>query len=152
MRRTVFFLRFFFLFFHWKVRYAEMRRDREEDLSSNDSLPKWPQRLELNQSEARSPEPLQDLPHRCRVPKLWAVLNCFPRPQAGSWMEVGRLGHKLVPIWDPGACKARTLAPKLWAPLNNFFKKRFIYFYWKGRYTERRRDREEDLPPDDSLP
>ena len=27
----------------------------------------------------------------------------------------------------------------------------FIIFYWKGRYTEKR-DREEDLPSDDSLP
>ena len=27
----------------------------------------------------------------------------------------------------------------------------FITFYWKGGYTERR-DREEDLPSDDSLP
>ena len=21
-----------------------------------------------------------------RVPKLWAILNCFPRPQAGKWL------------------------------------------------------------------
>ena len=33
-----------------------------------------------------------------------------------------------------------------------FFKDLFLlFFYWKGGYTERR-DREEDLPSDDSLP
>ena len=32
-----------------------------------------------------------------------------------------------------------------------FFLKDLFYFYWKGGYTERR-DREEDLPSDDSLP
>ena len=32
-----------------------------------------------------------------------------------------------------------------------FLKISFYYFYWKGGYTERR-DREEDLPSDDSLP
>ena len=26
------------------------------------------------------------VPHWCRVPRIWAVLNCCPRPQAGSWM------------------------------------------------------------------
>ena len=32
-----------------------------------------------------------------------------------------------------------------------FKKFLFFFFYWKGRYAERR-DREEDLPSDDSLP
>ena len=76
-------------FFNWEVRYTERKRDKEEDLLFIDSLPKWLQRLKLSQSEARSLESLSCLPRRCRVPKLWAVLNCFPRPQAGSWMERG---------------------------------------------------------------
>ena len=29
------------------------------------------------------------LPHGCRVPRFWTILNCFPRPQAGSWMGNG---------------------------------------------------------------
>ena len=34
-----------------------------------------------------------------------------------------------------------------------FFKDLFLlFFYWKGGYTARRRDREEDFPSDDSLP
>ena len=33
-----------------------------------------------------------------------------------------------------------------------FFLFRFIYFYCKVRHIEKRRDREEDLPSDDSLP
>ena len=26
------------------------------------------------------------VPRRCRVPRLWAILECFLQPQAGSWM------------------------------------------------------------------
>ena len=40
----------------------------------------------LCQSEARSQELLLGIPHGCRVPRLWAVHVCPPRPQAGSWM------------------------------------------------------------------
>ena len=36
--------------------------------------------------------------------------------------------------------------------IKNTFLKRFIYFYYKVRYTERRRNREEDLPSDGLLP
>ena len=37
----------------------------------------------------RSQEPLPGLPRGCRVPKPWGVLDCFPRPQAGSWKGSG---------------------------------------------------------------
>ena len=80
------------LFIYWKVRYTKGRRDRKEDLLSDDSLPKWPQRLQLSQSEARSLKPLPDLPCGCRVPRLWAILDCFPRSQAGSWMGSRAVG------------------------------------------------------------
>ena len=88
---------FFFkdLFIYWKVRYTERRRDREEDLPSDDLLNKWAQRPMLCQSEARMQELLPGLAHGeglCRVPKLWAVLNCSPRPQAWSWMGSGAAG------------------------------------------------------------
>ena len=69
-----------------------MRRHREGDHLSVDLLPNWLQWPELRQFEARNQEPLPSLPRRCRVPKLWAILNCFPRPQAGSWMGSGASG------------------------------------------------------------
>ena len=34
----------------------------------------------------------------------------------------------------------------------SFLLLRLTHFYYKVRYTERRRDRKEDLPSDDSLP
>ena len=55
----------------------ERRRDREKDLPSIDSPLKQLQWPELSQSEARSLEFLLGLPHAFRVPKLWAILNCF---------------------------------------------------------------------------
>ena len=42
--------------------------------------------------KARSSEPFLGLPHRCSVPKCWSVFDCFPRPQAGSWMGSGAVG------------------------------------------------------------
>ena len=53
----------------------------------------------------RSQEPLPGLPRRCRVPKLWAVLDCFPGPQAGSWKGSGAASIEPVPIWDPGCAR-----------------------------------------------
>ena len=74
------------IYFYWKGRYTARRRDREEDILSNDSLPKRLQHLEQSQSECRSQELPPGLPRRCRVPRLRAVLDCFPPPQTGSWM------------------------------------------------------------------
>ena len=56
------------------------------------SLPNQPQQMELSQSEARSQELLLGLPHGCRDPKPWAILYCFNRLQAGSWMGSGAAG------------------------------------------------------------
>uniref|UniRef100_A0A5F9DVB5 Uncharacterized protein n=1 Tax=Oryctolagus cuniculus TaxID=9986 RepID=A0A5F9DVB5_RABIT len=42
-------------------------------LPSAGSLPKWPQQLDLSQSEARSQELLLGLPHGCRGPSTWHV-------------------------------------------------------------------------------
>ena len=49
--------------------------------------------------KTRSQKLLPDLPHGYRVPWLWAVLHCFPRPQAGSWMENATAGTPTG--WDP---------------------------------------------------
>ena len=38
------------------------------------------------------------------------------------------------------------------SPLRRFFFFKIFFFYYKVRYTERRRDREEDLPSNDSIP
>ena len=64
-----------------------------------------------------------------------------------------RFRTELVPMWGSGMCKVRTLAtrPPSRAKVVIFFFKDLFYFYWKGGYTERR-DREEDLLFDDSLP
>ena len=45
----------------------------------------------LCRSEARS-QGLLGIPHGCRIPKLWAILYHFPRPQAGRWMGNGAAG------------------------------------------------------------
>ena len=68
-----------------------MRRRDRKILSFADSLPKQLQQLELNQSETKSHDLLPGLPHGCGVLRLWAVLDCFPRPQAG-WKESGTAG------------------------------------------------------------
>ena len=83
----IYLLLFFQIYlFYWKVRYTERKRDREEDLLLVDSFSRWPV---LSQFQVRSLELLPGLSHRCRVPRLWAVLDCFSRPQAGSWMGSG---------------------------------------------------------------
>ena len=62
--------------------------------------------LVLHRSRARSQELSQGLPHRCRIPKHWAVLDCFPRPQAWSWMGSGaariRTGAHMVSLHIQG--------------------------------------------------
>ena len=64
----------------------------------------------------RSQEPLPGLPHGCRVPKLWAVLDCFPGPQAGSWKGSGAAGIEPAPIWDPGRARRGPLTTCATAP------------------------------------
>ena len=109
-------MRFFFkdlflllFFFYWKGRYTE-RRDREEGLPSDDSLPKGAQLPILCQ------EPLPGLPRGCRVPKQWVVLYCFPRPQAGSWKGSGAARIRTGAHIGSWACKARTLTTCATAP------------------------------------
>ena len=53
----------------------------------------------------RSQEPLPGLPRGCRVPKLWAILNCFPGPQAVSWKGSWAATIELAPIWDLGRAR-----------------------------------------------
>ena len=72
------------------------RRDREEDLPSDGSLP-----------TIRSQEPLLGLPRGCRVPKLWAVLDCFPGHRQGAGWEAGPPGLEPAPTWDPGRARRR---------------------------------------------
>ena len=56
----------------------------------------------------RSQELLPGLPRGRKVPKLWAVLDCFPRPQAGSWKGSGAAGIRTCVPMGSRACKART--------------------------------------------
>ena len=56
----------------------------------------------------RSQELLPGLPRGCRFPKFWAVLDCFPRPQAGSWKGSRAAGIRTGAHLGSRACKART--------------------------------------------
>ena len=69
----------------------------------------------------------------CRIPKLWAVLDCFPRPQAGSWMGSGAAWIRTGAHMGSWACKARTLttAPLRWALFLPLFKNRRTMRLWK---------------------
>ena len=90
---TQIFIQIFFLkiYFYWKGRFTE--RKRHKDLVSAGSFPKWlPAGAELSQSEAISQELFLGHPRGCRVPKLWAILHRFSRPQAGSWVGSGAAG------------------------------------------------------------
>ena len=69
------------------------KRYIQKGLPSVGSLPKWPQWLELSQSQSRSQEP-PGLPRGCRVPRLWAVLHCFPGHRQGAGWEGGAAGTR----------------------------------------------------------
>ena len=94
---------------------------REEDLLSDDSPPKWAQRPMLCQSKARSLFP--GLLRGCRV------LDCLPRPQAGSWMGSGAAEIRTGAHMGSRACKARTSTT---APPRRALK---IIYYLKGSVT-----------------
>uniref|UniRef100_G1TZV3 Adaptor related protein complex 1 subunit mu 1 n=1 Tax=Oryctolagus cuniculus TaxID=9986 RepID=G1TZV3_RABIT len=99
------FLLFYILFTYLRGRVTESGRDRERErgLPSAGSLPRWPQRPELCESEARNQELLPGLPCRCRGPRTWAVFYCFPRPQQRAGQEVEQPGLEPAPIWDAGS-------------------------------------------------
>ena len=67
------------------------------DFLSVESLPKLMHQPELSLYECHSLETLLGLPHRFRVPKLWAILECFPMPQEGAGWEVELLGLESAP-------------------------------------------------------
>ena len=63
-------------------------------------------------AEAKIQELLPGLPRGCSVSRLWAILDCFPKPQKGVGWEVELLKLEPAPIWDLGTFKARTIATK----------------------------------------
>ena len=87
-------------------------RDREEDLPSYDSLPKWLQHLVRCRSEARSQEPPPGLPHGCRFQGFGPSSTTLPGHRQGAGWEVELPGWKPISIWDPGAFRASTLATR----------------------------------------
>ena len=91
----------FLLFFHWKGGYTEQRQRGRSSV-------RWftPQVSAMADAmPIQSQEPLPGLPRGCRVPKLWAVLDCFPGPQTGSWKGSRAAGIEPAPIWDPGRAR-----------------------------------------------
>ena len=113
-----------FIYFYWKGSYTD-RRDREEDLPSDDSLPKWPQRLELSQSETRS---LFWVSHAgARSQGFAPSSTTFPGHRQGAERAVGDLGYEPASKWDPGACKVRTLVARL--PQQDL---KYFFFFKEG--------------------
>ena len=104
-----------FFLFYLKIYLLVLERQihREEDLLSNDSLPKQLQQLELSQSEARSQELFWVSHAGAGSQDLGPSSTAFPGYKQGAGWEVGLLELELAPIWDPGACKARTLTTVL---------------------------------------
>ena len=118
-----------FIYFYYKVRYTQRRRDREKDLPSNGSLQKWPKQLELSQSKARS---LLWVSHTgAGSLSFGPSLTAFPGHKQGVGWEAELPGLELAPIWDPGVFKVRMLAarPPHWArpKLTSFLLERQIY-------------------------
>ena len=76
-------------------------------------------------AEVRIQELLPALPRGCRVPRLWAILKCFPSPQAGSWMGSGADGIRTSTHMESQPVKARTLAtkPHHWTQQQNYFQR-----------------------------
>ena len=68
----------------------------------------------------------------------------FPGYKQGAGWEVGQLGLEPVPIWDPGAFKARTLAsrPQRWAPYQPFLRSTFIIPVYVLVYEDKHRETE----------
>ena len=101
--------------------------NRDEDLLSDDSLPKWLQWLD---------------------PGAWSLFGvshvgagsqgfgpsstAFPGHKQKTGWEVGPPGLEPAYIWDPGALKAKTLATKLPHGVHNFLS----YHYIKMSYCK----------------
>ena len=121
--RSVLFSAFLKLLFFLKIYFyylflLERRIYREERQRGRSSV-RWftPQvSATSNAMPIWSQEPLLGLPCGCRVPKLWAVLCCFPRPQAGSWKGSGASGIRTGAPIGSQTCKARTLITCATAP------------------------------------
>ena len=114
-----------------------------------------------------APLPIQlpacGLGKQSRTAQSFGNLHPRGRPRRGSWLGIG-IESAVALTWgvnhrteDLPLCLS-SLYIRLSNKKNNKNKSlkkfflRFISFYWKVRYTERRRDREEDLPSDGSLP
>lgn len=87
------------MYFIWKS-----FRERKGDRSSIYWF-KWTQQLELDWSTAGSQVLLSSCPGRCRGPRPWTLLHCFPRRSAGSWMRNAACGATHM-----GCCRQKELA------------------------------------------
>ena len=133
-------LRWDFFILLLKSQIPDRKRDREEDLPCIDLLPKCLQRPEMSQTKARSPNPLPGLSHGTGSQGFGPSSTAFPGYSQWAAWEEWRPGLEPTPIWDPGVCKARTLAVRLQCQAigGNFLE--IISSYLKSR--ERERDRE----------
>ena len=96
-----FFLRFIYLL-ESQIYRKERQRERSSDRWFTPQVSTTGRCYADPKPGASSVSPTPGLPPGCRFPKLWAVLDCFPGPQAGSWKGSGTAGIEPAPIWDPG--------------------------------------------------
>ena len=97
---------FFIIFFIGK---ADIQRGETERKIFRPMIhsPSEPQRLMLCRSEARS---LFKVSHEgAGSPSFGLSLTAFPGHKQGAGWEEGPPGLEPAPIWDPGACKVKTL-------------------------------------------
>ena len=109
------------------------KEERHKDLPTDDPLPKWPQQPELSCPQARRQEPAASSrsPERVQGPKALGHV-CFPRPHVRSRKGSGTTGIRTRTMWDPGACKARTLTSRLsqWVLKHLIFQMSYwLYIY-----------------------
>ena len=93
---------------YFAVSCVSLGRDREEDLPPHDSFHMWPQQPVLYQSKSRGLEFLL-VSH---VGARSQGIECFPRPQAGSWMGSRAARIEPAPKWHPSMFKVRTLGTR----------------------------------------
>ena len=87
------------------------REERQKDLPSNGSLPKWLQWLELSQSKARS---FFQVSHTgAETQGSGPSSTAFPGHKQEAEREVEQPGYEPALIWDPKHMEVKTLATRL---------------------------------------
>ena len=108
-----FFLRF--IYFYCKVRYIQRRGETERNIVHS----------MIHSPSDHNSWCCADQKTRTRIPRPWAILECFPRPQAGIWMGSRAARIRMSTTCDPGTFKVRISATGNFARHLVFF---FLFF------------------------